>query len=89
MNKEELMFIVFVLNGKFKHHDGKVFRDYQDAREFLSDCLTEYPEWKLQGVIGSFILDPSREMYIEFIESFGFPNDKKQVNQLQLFKPSL
>lgn len=82
---ESARYILFMLDSKYKDHDGKIFCSYQEAREYASDCLAE--EWYCnKAVIGMFTIDTqAREMLITMVETIGFKGDKKRVQQLQLF----
>jgi len=84
---ENLRYIVFMIDSKIKQHDGKVFCNHSDAKEFVSDMIKD--NYCDKAVIGMFLIDPmAKEMNIEFIESIGFPKDKKSVEQMDLFKPT-
>lgn len=83
-----LRYILFLIDSKIKEHDGKIFSSYKDAKEYATDCINE--EYCDKAVIGAFYLDNSiKEMLISNVETIGFTGDKKNVNQLQLFKPVL
>jgi hypothetical protein len=85
MDPSMLRYIVFVLDMIYKQHDGKVFCSLEEAREFAKDYLNDGSAEK--AVIGMFLLDPgAKEMNITYVESFGFKKDKKNVEQLMLFK---
>lgn len=87
---DRALYIVFILDHLHTNaHDGQVFRGYGEAKKFLIEEMEEYPEWKRRGVIGMFTLEPRGEMNISYVESFGFPGDKKEVEQLELFKPAV
>jgi hypothetical protein len=80
-----LRYILFLIDSKIKQHDGKIFCSYDEAREYASDCINE--NYSDKAVIGMFCLDPnSKEMLITMVETIGFSGDKKNVNQLQLFR---
>ncbi len=81
---ERFKYIVFLVDCKHKQHDGKVFSSLRDAREFVRKYQEE--KWATQFIIGSFLYDQnSPDMNITLIETFGFKNDKKQIEQLTLF----
>ena len=78
-------YILFLIDSKFKEHDGKIFCSFKEAKEYASDCITE--NYCDKAVIGMFLLNKyEKEMFISMIETIGFSGDKKYVNQLQLFK---
>lgn len=80
-----LRYIVFLIDTKIKDHNGKIFSDYNEAREYTSNCINE--QYADKAVIGMFLLNPNhKEMFISNVETIGFARDKKDVNQLQLFK---
>lgn len=81
-----LRYIIFVIDSKYKQHDGKIFTSLSDAREFAKDLMEE--EWNkgCKAVIGTFLFEPHiRDMYISQIETIGFAGDKKKKEQLDLF----
>jgi len=83
LDPANLLYIVFIIDSKYKDHDGKVFRSFIDAHDFVKDTIEiTYGE---KFVIGTFYYDNNREMVITSIETFGFANDKKHTNQLNLF----
>jgi hypothetical protein len=80
-----LRYILFLIDSKIKDHDGKVFCSLQDAREYAQDTIDE--KYADKAVIGMFSMNMlSQEMLISMVETIGFSNDKKNVNQLKLFK---
>ena len=80
-----LRYILFLIDSKIKQHDGKIFCSYDEARKYASDCIND--NYSDKAVIGMFCLNPnSKEMLITMVETIGFSGDKKNVNQLQLFK---
>ena len=86
MEMPNLKYIVFLLDAKFKSHDGKVVSSLEDARNFVHEYQAE--KWATQFIIGSFVFDEnSQYMNIHMIETYGFKNDKKQINQLTIFIP--
>ena len=84
MKVEDLRYIVFCLDSKVEYHDGKILHGIQDARNFIQDMINENLADKF--ILGSFVLSDSKEINIEFIETFGMKTSKKNLNQLQLFK---
>ena len=79
-----LRYIVFLIDSKIKEHDGKIFSSYDEARQFANDCIND--NYCDKAVIGMFCLDEQiKEMLITMVETIGFPGDKKNINQLQLF----
>lgn len=84
MEAEKLRYIVFVIDSKYKSHDGKIFSSVEEAREFVVDTM--HYDYGDKAVIGCFYLDKdSKEMLITHIDSIGFKGDKKNINQTQLF----
>ena len=84
MQIENLRYIVFVIDSKYKSHDGKIFSSVEEAREFVVDTM-DY-DYGDKAVIGCFHLDKDhKEMLITHIDSVGFKGDKKNINQTQLF----
>ena len=81
---QNLRYIVFLIDNKYRDHDGRVFQRIQDAKEFLSD----YHEngFFTQAVIGSFSLQDSEYSNIHIIETIGFSKDKKNILQLDMFQ---
>lgn len=78
-------FILFLFDSKFKEHDGKIFSSYQEAKNYAAECISE--KYCEKFAIGFFSIDiNSKEMLITSVETFGFSGDKKNVNQLELFK---
>jgi hypothetical protein len=83
MSIDKLRYIVFLLDSTVDQHDGKVFCSIKDAREFCKDAIDDHYASKF--IIGSFVLDGSSEMNIEFIESFGLKTSPRKKEQLNLF----
>lgn len=80
-----LRYIIFLIDSKIKEHNGKIFCSYDEARQYASDCINE--NYSDKAVIGMFCLNVnSKEMLITMVETIGFSGDKRNVNQLQLFK---
>jgi hypothetical protein len=80
-----LRYILFLIDSKIKQHDGKVFSSYDEARQYAADCINE--NYCDKAVIGMFNLDSnSKEMLITQIDTIGFTGDKKNINQLELFR---
>lgn len=80
-----LRYILFLIDSKIKQHDGKVFSSYEEARQYAADCINE--NYCDKAVIGMFNLDPNlKEMLITQIDTIGFTGDKKNINQLELFR---
>lgn len=83
--ENSLRYILFLIDSKIKQHDGKIFCSYDEARQYAGDCIND--KYSEKAVIGMFMIDSSaKEMLITMVETIGFPGDKKNVNQLQLFK---
>jgi len=82
---ESARYILLLIDSKFKEHDGKIFCSYKDAKEYANNCILEKYCDKI--VVGMFSLNTqSKEMIISMVETIGFANDKKNANQLELFK---
>jgi hypothetical protein len=80
-----LRYILFLIDSKIKQHDGKVFVSYDEARQYAADCINE--NYCDKAVIGMFNLDSNlKEMLITQIDTIGFTGDKKNINQLELFR---
>jgi hypothetical protein len=80
-----LRYILFLIDSKIKQHDGKIFCSYDEARQYACDCIIE--KYSDKAVIGLFCVDPNaKEMLITMVETIGFSGDKKNINQLQLFR---
>jgi hypothetical protein len=85
MDSNFLRYIIFLIDSKIKQHDGIIFCSYDEARQYASDCINE--NYCDKAVIGMFYNEPnSKQMLITMVETIGFSGDKKNVNQLQLFK---
>lgn len=80
---ENLRYIVFLIDSQFKEHDGKIFSDILEAKDFISVCVKE--NYCDKAVIGLFCMNECKEMYISSVETIGFKGDKKDINQLELF----
>lgn len=81
---DNLRYIVFLIDSKFKEHDGKIFSSYADAHEYACDAINE--NYSDKFVIGMFNFDKDvKDLLISGIETFGFKGDKKNVNQTALF----
>jgi hypothetical protein len=94
MESQNLRYIVFLLNPdvaqflsdgrRIDTHDGNIYCNLQDAKEYAQECIKDKDCTRF--AIGVFVLDKEAErMEISHIETFGFRNDKKNVNQLELF----
>lgn len=81
---ENLRYIVLLLESKYKDHDGKVFIDLSEAREWCKDVIEEKYADKI--VIGMFVNHNTRQMNISLVETYGFAGDKKDPHQLKLFE---
>lgn len=93
MDPKDLRYIVFLLDtnsasflssGAIDKHDGKIFCSLDDAKEYAMDAIKD----KLcnRFVIGRFLINLNYNiMGITAIETFGFKNDRKNINQLNLF----
>lgn len=83
MDISDLRYIVFCLDSKFKDHDGKIFISLSDARQFATVCMEDHYCDKF--IIGMFVQGNHQEINISKIETFGFKNSKKDINQRSLF----
>ncbi|NJN27170.1 MAG: hypothetical protein HC819_14920 [Cyclobacteriaceae bacterium] len=85
ISEGSLRYILLLIDSKIKQHDGKIFIDFNEARQYAIDCINE--NYSDKAVIGMFALDHnSKESLITLVETIGFKGDKRDVNQLQLFK---
>lgn len=85
INVLNVRYIVFLIDSKIKDHDGKIFTSYNDAKDYVKSVINSY--YSDKAVIGMFLLNQNlKEMNISHIDSIGFKNDKKDINQLSLFK---
>lgn len=83
--EKDLRYILFLIDSKVKQHDGKIFSSHQEALEYANDCIKD--DYCDKAVIGMFLIDQNeKEMLITKVETIGFSGDKKNVNQLELFK---
>lgn len=76
--------IVFLIESKYKSHDGKLFSSFRDAKLFCAEAIQEHMADKY--VIGTVNIGPGSESNICLIETYGFKNDKKSFEQLDMFK---
>jgi hypothetical protein len=85
MEASHLRYILFMLDSRINQHDGIVFANYNDCKQYAVDAITD--EYCTKFVIGSFVLNVNhKEMLIDHVETFGNKGDVKNVNQLNLFK---
>lgn len=85
MDINQLRYIVFLIDSKYKEHDGKIFSSHKDALEFTNNIITE--KYADKAIIGMFTIDLNcEELLISMIQTIGFVGDKKDVYQLDLFK---
>ena len=84
MTVQNLRYIIFLIDSKHKDHDGKIFASYLEAKEFAIDVIND--NYADKAVIGMFYMDTTKEMLITSVETIGFTGDKKNINQLDLFK---
>lgn len=85
MNETSLRYILFLIDSKIKQHDGKIFSSYEEAKQYAIDCIND--NYSDKAVIGMFSLDENlKEMLITKVETIGFVGDKKDINQLELFR---
>jgi len=84
MSTEDIRYIVFLLDSKFKDHDGKIFCSLPEAREYATDAINE--NYCDKAAVGMFVMNSNaREMLISMVETIGFAGDKQSANQLALF----
>lgn len=94
MNISNIRYIVFMLNpdvqqytssgAKIETHDGEIFCSLKEAQEYANDAIDD--NLCTRFAIGMFHLDAqAQQMGITMIETFGFKNDRKNINQLELF----
>ena len=78
-------YIIFLIDSKIKGHDGKIFCSFKEAREYAQDAISE--KYADKAIVGMFVMDNSaKEMMITMVETIGFKGDKKNADQLDLFK---
>lgn len=93
-DSKNIRYIVMMLNpdtyqytsdGKrIDTHEGEIFSSLKEAREYANDAIDD--KLCTRFAIGMFVFDKQSErMSISCVETFGFKNDKKYVNQLELF----
>lgn len=91
---ENIRYIVMQLNPdtaqymstgeRIDTHDGDIFSNLYDAREYATEAIKTRDCTRF--AIGMFVMDFQAErMSISVVETFGFRNDKKNINQLSLF----
>jgi|GEM_PF-5037341 len=94
MKTENIRYILIELNpdihqymstGKrIDTHDGNIFCCLDDAREYALKAIESKDCTRF--AIGMFVIDLQAEMMsISLVETYGFRNDKKNINQLALF----
>jgi hypothetical protein len=94
MEAKELRYIVMMLNPqaaqftssgqRIETHDGEIFCSIDEAREYANDSIKQ--KLCTRFAIGMFVIDMhATRMSISVIETYGFKNDKQNVNQLELF----
>lgn len=85
LNSGSLRYILFLIDSKIKQHDGKIFCSLESARQYAIDCIKD--NYSDKAVIGMFYMDHNKEeLMITMVETLGFPGDKKNPNQLELFQ---
>lgn len=76
-------YIIFMLDSKYKEHDGKIFSSAIEAEQYIIEALDE--KYCDKAVIGFFKVDENaKEMNITMIKTFGFKADKSP-RQTSLF----
>lgn len=90
-----IRYIVFLLVPEFQSytsdgrridkHDGEIFSSLIDAKEYAVNAIKD--KLCTRFVIGSFVIENQTERIgIYCIETYGFRNDKKNLDQLELFR---
>lgn len=82
-----LRYIVFFIDSKYSEHDGKIFTELKETREWCKDAIESQYADKI--VIGQFEARAAlnfKTAFISMIETYGFRNKKKNYIQLELFK---
>lgn len=90
-----LSYIVFMIDTNNEHyihknlaidiHDGMIFKDLKEAKKYALDSINSGLCSKF--IVGAFLNNVnSSQIFIDKIETFGFRTDKKNPNQLNLFK---
>ena len=80
------LYIVILLDFEHNEHDGKVFLSLQEARDYVIEMRDDF--YYSRAIIGMTAFDrknSSKTMSITQIETYGFKNSKKKVEQLNLF----
>ena len=94
MKSENIRYVVIQLNPdtlqymstgeRIDTHDGDIFCSLNDAKEYALESIESKDCTRF--VIGMFVMDVQAErMSVSILETFGFRNDKKNINQLSLF----
>lgn len=94
MDTKNLRFIVFLLNpntqqymlngDRIDTHDGEIFSSLKDAKEYAEDSIKS--KQCTRFVIGFFVFgNQSERISISCVETYGFKNDKKDIDKLTLF----
>ena len=85
MSESDLRYIVFVIDGRMKQHEGVIVTSLQDARREAQEQLREMQGTKM--ILASFILDPKNPyMYLHEVEVIDSKTSERKLNQLNLFK---
>jgi hypothetical protein len=94
MQTTSLRYIVFLIDSRFPKYysngaiecqDGAIFHTKQEAHKYATDAINENDCEKF--VVGEFVMEMDAEVVgILQVESFGFKHDRKNANQLELFK---
>jgi len=85
MDENDLRYIVFVYDGRWKQHEGVILKTLPDARREALEQLDGKQGTKM--IIASFILDP-KNPYINLhgVEFIDCKTSEKKLSQLELFK---
>ena len=94
MKVENIRYIVIQLNPdaqqymstgeRIDTHDGDIFCSLNEAKEYALESIES--NYCTRFAIGMFVMElQSERMSISILETFGFRNDKKNINQLAMF----
>jgi hypothetical protein len=80
---ENIRYIVFLIDSKSTTHDGLIFTDIKEARDYAIECYKDKFCDKI--AIGMFCIDlMAKNIRIAAVETIGF-GKKKNYTQLELF----
>lgn len=85
MSTDSLHYIVMLHDSHLNSHDGCIFNNINDAREFIKDCIAD--KYCESGSIGTFVYEPyKKSMLINSVESFTTKPTGTKIQQLDIFK---